>query len=124
MREDTKKWIEFAAMDLRLARLAMEDGIYAYSAYHAHQAVEKFLKAFLIESGRSYPKTHDIKFLINLCKEIDQDFNNLFEMKADKLTFYATGARYPEAEYELSEEEVKEAVRIAEAVREFVLRKL
>jgi len=105
MREDTRKWVDFANMDLKLAILAMNDGIYVYSAYHAQQSVEKFLKAILIENGKFHTRTHDIKFLINLCKEIDEEFKKLSEIEADKLTFYATKTRYPEVEYEVSREE-------------------
>ena len=124
MREDTRRWVEFADMDLKLAKVALKNKIYIYAAYHAQQAVEKFLKSFLIENNVPYPRTHDIKFLINQCKEIDKHFENLFKIKADKLTFYAIEARYPEAESEVSEEEAKEAVEIAEKVKKFVLEKL
>ena len=124
MREDTKRWVEYANMDLKLAKLALDNEIYVYSSYHSQQAVEKFLKAFLIDNDNPYPRTHDIKFLINLCKEIDRDFEYLFEIEADKLTFCAIETRYPEVEYEISEEEAREAIEIAEKVREFILNKL
>ena len=48
----------------------------------------------------------------------------LFEIKADMLTIYATVSRYPELEFEVTEDMVKEAIEIAERVREFVLRKI
>ena len=124
MREEIKKWLEFAEMDLKLAKLALENGIYIHAAFHSQQAVEKYLKAFLIKNKRKYPKTHDIKFLINLCKEIDEEFSELFKIEADKLTFYSVEARYPEIEIEVSKQEAKEAIEIAEKVKQFVLRKL
>jgi len=59
-----------------------------------------------------------------MCKEIDSDFERLYEIKADTLTPYATEIRYPEDFYFPSIEEAKEAIEIAEAVKNFVMDKL
>jgi len=56
MKEDTKKWIEFAEMDLKVSKLTYQNGIYTYSAYHAQQAAEKYLKAYLIEKEEFNPQ--------------------------------------------------------------------
>lgn len=122
MKEDVKLWIEKADKDLKLAKLAFSSQIYDYSAFHAQQAVEKYLKAFLIFHKQPILKIHDIKNLINSCKKIDSSFEELFNIKADKLTLYSTTSRYPEYEFEISEQEAKEAIEIAEKVKEFVLK--
>lgn len=57
-------WIKKGEDDFKLAELALENGIYDYAAFHAQQAVEKFLKAFLVKNGRPITKTHDIAYLI------------------------------------------------------------
>ena len=49
MRKDTKSWIEWADTDLRIARVLYDEKIYDYSLFHSQQAVEKYLKSFLIE---------------------------------------------------------------------------
>ena len=124
MREDVERWLKFAEMDLRVSRLAFENKIYIYSAYHAQQAVEKYLKAFLISKDQPYPRTHDIKFLIYKCMEIDESFRQLLDMDVDKLTIYATGTRYPEYEFEVTDDMAREALEKAEKVRVFILGKL
>jgi len=124
MKESTRKWVEKAIKDLKIAENLCNQRYYEYACYFSQQSVEKLLKAFLIDNNRPYPRTHDIRELIKLCTKIDESFKYLFEIEADKLTIYATETRYPEYEFEVSEEEAKEAIEIAEKVRNFVLKKL
>jgi len=127
-KEKTKKWIRKAEEDLKVAK----DEINTFApatdmvCYHAQQTIEKVLKAFLIFHNKRFRKTHDISELIELCSEIDKEFENLIEEKEIlRLNFYATEVRYPEAlEYGPDIEEAKEAIEIAEKVKEFVLKKL
>jgi len=46
--------------------------------HHAHQMVEKLLKALLVAAGRSYPLTHDLDRLIGLVAEIGKDMTAYF----------------------------------------------
>ena len=92
--------------------------------FHAQQTVEKCLKAYLIFHEKEYRRTHNIAELIELCREIDGDFEYLYELKAEELTIYATDVRYPDDFYMPSKEEAHEAVKIAEKVKEFVRKKL
>jgi len=124
MKESTRKWVEKANRDIEVAKELYNNGYYDYSCYFSQQAVEKLLKAFLVENNRKYPRTHDIKHLINLCVDLDKDFKYLFEIGADKLSLYSTEIRYPEFEYEVTEEDAREAIEIAKKVREFILKKL
>jgi HEPN domain-containing protein len=79
-----------------------------------------YLKAFFLRFG----KTHNIAELIELCKEIDEDFEKLYDIKAESLTPYAVEIRYPDEFYFPSLEEAKEAIKIAEEVKSFVIEKL
>ncbi len=124
MREDVRKWIEYANLDLRMSEIAFENKIYIYSAYHAQQAAEKYLKAFLISRNEHYPRTHDIGELIRKCIKLESDFRLLLEMNVDKLTVFATETRYPEYEFEVTENMAREAIELAKKVRDFVLKKL
>jgi HEPN domain-containing protein len=45
--------------------------------FHAHQAVEKSLKAWIASMGRRYAKTHDIGDLLNTLREAGQDITDL-----------------------------------------------
>ncbi|MEM5830454.1 MAG: HEPN domain-containing protein [Candidatus Aenigmatarchaeota archaeon] len=122
--EKVKLWINKAEKDIKLAKLALDNDIFDYSLFHSQQAIEKFLKAFLVFHNKPLRKTHDIEKLIEMCKEIDAEFEKLYDMNIEK--FYPIGieVRYPEFEIEISEQEAKEAVEIAEKVKEFVMKKL
>lgn len=68
MKEVTKKWIEFARADLEAAEVQLQHGAKRGSAYqiavfHCHQAVEKILKAHLVEQDKEIKKIHDLTVL-------------------------------------------------------------
>ncbi|MHB8282433.1 MAG: HEPN domain-containing protein [bacterium] len=88
------------------------------------QAVEKYIKTYLIYYDKPYKKTHDISLLIQNAIEIDEDFNELYEINADSLTDYAVEIRYDRNYIILSKEKETEAVLIAEKVRLFIIKKL
>ncbi len=86
------------------------------SPSHAHQCVEKYLKAFLVSSGTDFPKTHNIE---ELMARIPEGFRpNLADEEQDRLTEYATVTRYP-GDYEpISLTEARGAVEIAQRIRD------
>ncbi len=92
--------------------------------FHAQQSVEKYLKTNLIYNDTTITKSHDITQLIKKCIAIDKSFNYLYEIKADGITIYAVEIRCPDDFYIPSIEEAKEAIEIAEKVKEFILNKL
>ena len=120
----TRRWLEKADRDIIAADKLLEVNIYEYSLFHSQQAIEKFLKAFLTYHNRPFRKTHDVTLLLKLCIDIDENFKQLLEAEVDRLYPKAVEIRYPEIEYEVSLEEAKEALELAEKVREFVLGKL
>ena len=91
-----RKWLEFAHEDLRLAELAMEEGITNQACFHAQQGVEKALKGFLRSHQRSVPKTHALRELLAICKRLDASFGTLKETCV-KLDRYYILTRYPDA---------------------------
>ena len=119
-------WIKKADNDLKTAKDEMltESPATDTVCFHSQQCVEKYLKSFLTYHQKRFGKTHNIAELIKLCKEIDVDFEKLYEIKAESLTLYATEVRYPEEFYFPSLEEAKEAINIAEKVKTFVIDKL
>jgi len=68
-----QSWVRKAEGDLRAAErlldIAQDD--YFATAFHAQQAAEKFLKAFLVRHQIPFPKTHDIQHLLNLAAQHD-----------------------------------------------------
>jgi HEPN domain-containing protein len=82
--------------------------------FHAQQAAEKAIKAVLIRFGVEPPRIHDIRGLI---ERLPADLPQHAELRASaELTDYAALARYPWQGEPASEEDYREAVRLAEAV--------
>ena len=61
--------------------------------FHAQQAVEKYLKAFLSFHNKEVPKTHNLRDLISKCGQIDSSLNNLLSL-TDSLQIFAVEIRY------------------------------
>jgi HEPN domain-containing protein len=121
-----KRWIFLAEGDLKTAEdeLSTTEPFTNTICFHSQQCVEKYLKAYLSFVGKPFRKTHDISELIELCKEVDEEFEILYSLNAAKLTRYAVDIRYPDEFYIPSIEEAKEALEIAKKVRNFIIRKL
>lgn len=121
-----RKWILKAENDLKIGKDEMltEEPATDPVCFHMQQCVEKYLKAFLIYHNQEIRKTHDIAELLTMCLEIDDTFHKLFDINAHELTDFAIEVRYPDELYFPSIEETKEAIDIAEKVKEFVLIKL
>jgi len=63
MKPETERWLRRAAEDMGVADAAWERGYDSSCIYHCQQAIEKLLKAKLIEKTGRYPKTHDLPSL-------------------------------------------------------------
>lgn len=94
----TPEWWSRALDDLRAAELLLNDGAPWLVAYHAQQAVEKGIKAYLVAQGvsasdRSF-KVHEIDDLRELVRGHDDALAEALSI-ADPLGDYAVEARYP-----------------------------
>ena len=90
-----KSWFDKGKRDLITAQqLIKQDGFRDIICYHAQQAVEKFLKTYLIFFDIDFPKTHDLENLLALLIEKDPSLGNWFE-NAAMLSSYAVEIRYP-----------------------------
>lgn len=68
-RELIDSWIDKAEKDLLSAKheLSFPDAVRETVCFHCQQAVEKYLKAYLVFLGISFTKTHEIGELITKC---------------------------------------------------------
>ena len=89
--------------------------------FHAQQAVEKYLKVFLVYYDIDFPKTHDIDFLLMKSKDVLP-----FEFNVDlrSLTEFAVNVRYPDDFYIPDMQEVKYYRSIAIKIGKIVLKQL
>ncbi len=120
-----RKWIIKADNDFKIAEheLAQPETEMVTDAicFHCQQSVEKLLKAYLASKNIDFGKTHNLEFLLELCKKQDTIFENI---NLGDLSFYAVEVRYPDEFYIPSVEEAKECFRIASIVRDFMIKEL
>ena len=121
-KEYIKQWIEKAEHDVIAAEtlIGVRPLILDVACFHCQQAVEKFLKAFLIFKGIEIARTHDIVLLQEQCSAIDTDFSDI-DFK--NLHTFAVDARYPDF-ISPSIEETKEYLSIAKKIKELVFSKV
>jgi HEPN domain-containing protein len=117
-------WLEKARRDLLTAErgLYSEEPLTDIVCFHAQQAAEKYLKAYLVWQEIEFPKTHALEDLVLLATQKDPAAAGL-QGEVANLTPYAVETRYPEFEEPLLKD-AKEAVDIAKKVRKLVLEKL
>jgi HEPN domain-containing protein len=118
-------WIDKAEKDLLTAEheMTFTDRVAESICFHCQQAVEKFLKAYLIYLNIPFPKTHEIGELITRCETKDNQIKE-FKEESDILTDYAVEVRYPDDWYEPTSEETKQAIEIAKRIKEYVIKKI
>ncbi len=94
-KEFLEKWIEKADHDLIATKIIIDTHpiILDIACFHCQQAVEKFLKAFLLFQEQELKKIHNLNVLLKDCLAFDIDFK-LIDIK--NLNLYAVQARYPE----------------------------
>jgi HEPN domain-containing protein len=122
-----RRWFQKAENDLLSVQNNLKAEQYASDTvcFHCQQAAEKYLKGFLAWHQMPFAKTHD---LLDLLRRLMQISNMDAQMLSDNLLLldrYSVSIRYPqEYEEEPDEEEVREAVEAAYAVRAWVCSRL
>ena len=87
-------WLEKADSDLNAARWITEGfGPFDTACFHAQQAIEKALKAFLAYNEVPIPRTHDLDELQRLCMKY-HDSEEIAALDLAQLTDYAVALRY------------------------------
>lgn len=118
-----EQWLEKAEHDLLAARLILDHQplILDISCFHCQQAVEKYLKTFLIFRNRDFPKTHNIDLLLKSCSAINDHFK---EVDIKNLEDFAVRGRYPHDFLLPSVEEAEELYEITLEIKELVTKEI
>ena len=120
--EYIRNWLFRANEDIEVIRSLVKAGAGFYTSsicFHAQQASEKFLKAFLAFSDVDFPRTHDLDFLLLECQKLDKD---AFRVDFKSLTDFGVSVRYPDDFYIPDEKEALDYYSIALSVKEIVER--
>ncbi len=123
--EEIKQWITKGDHDLGTAKITyLHIPEYLDTVtFHCQQAVEKYLKAFLVFHSTSFKLTHDLIYLLDLITQIDVEFEKFYDTVSE-LQGYAVEIRYPNETIFLSNDKVENAILIAKSVREIVVLKM
>ncbi|MCL2447277.1 MAG: HEPN domain-containing protein [Oscillospiraceae bacterium] len=116
------EWLQKSADDLYSAEVLQRVGMLANSCYHAQQAGEKALKAYLVQCEQEVPYTHNLGLLCKLCMQLDETFAEIFQASS-ALTDYATITRYPGGDA-VDEEETELAIQHAGRVFVFTQQRI
>ena len=96
MKKQVEDWILLADKDLHAAEIILANDEYPLTnivAFHCQQAIEKYLKAFLIENDISLVRMHDLIKLNGMVNEIKH--LGIDEKKLIVLNEVYTDSRYP-----------------------------
>jgi HEPN domain-containing protein len=121
--DDVRGWLQKAEMDLRAGAYeasAPAEGLWADIAFHAQQAVEKAMKAFLAWNDEPFRKTHSLEELGRQCSALDGTLRSLAD-EAAPLTEYAWKFRYPGEGKGPDRVEVERALGTARRVYDAIL---
>ncbi len=114
-------WLEKGAQDLKSAEILLKsnENVMDVACYHCHQAVEKYLKGFLVFKKISFSKTHDLDYLLGLCVKEELAFSKI-QKEIQSLSQYDSSIRYPEEETGHSLEEAILAHTTTENILKFI----
>jgi len=120
-----KDWLKKGDHDLEDAKRLLKNGGYPDTiCFHAQQAVEKYLKAYLIYKKINPRAIHHLEELVKDCARFDKGFLRFLD-ECLILTRYYIETRYPPLiPIEYSKEEATEAIEMAERIIKFVKMKL
>ncbi len=116
-----EEWLLKAQNDLRSAvKLASDPEIILdTSIYHTQQAAEKAFKAFLVFKNQPIKRVHDLEYLLELCRCLDQRFSVLHDC-AKFLHPFCSAFRYPDDILVPEQHEVEKAISCAKKIVAFV----
>jgi len=105
-----KDWLEKARKDLKRVDVLLSAKDTAGAGFHLQQAIEKYLKAYLIAKGWKLEYIHNLPKLLNYANGYDAKFEN-FRILCERVTQYYISERYPFfEEIPPSSKEIKEAL--------------
>lgn len=95
LKKQALEWFERGRRDIETAQLLYDERGYTDSiAYHIHQAIEKYLKGYIILNGKKPPKIHELDTLLNNILIFNSNLKSFLDL-CEKASMYYIEARYP-----------------------------
>jgi len=106
-------WLALAEKDLQRVTRSLHDKDPELAAFCLQQAVEKFLKAYLLSKGWKLRRIHDLEALLDDAMAHDPSLDQ-FRNACQKITNYYVVERYPlTVEAEFTADEVRTSLEAA-----------
>lgn len=110
-------WFRKGDADLRSAKILLREGDIEIAAFHIQQAIEKYLKGFLLSKGWALRKVHDLDVLLNDAIQHKPDLEKFREL-CETATEYYLSERYPyEESFQIPKAEIESQIQQAENLR-------
>ena len=94
-KKQASEWFERGQHDIETAQLVYDEQGYTDSiAYHIQQAIEKYLKGYLVLHGKKPPKIHELDTILNHIRLFDSSFTDFLDL-CEKASRYYIENRYP-----------------------------
>lgn len=124
VRRFVREWLAKAEGDLQAAETLVRDSLpdYFTAAFHAQQAAEKLLKAFLVRHQIPFPKTHSIYELLELAEQAEVSLKAKLA-SAVMLTPFGVDFRYPcddTADLKTAKEAVQQARHVYSVITQYL----
>lgn len=123
MKDLTKKWLDYAEENLASAGVLLDSRLFNPCLQNTQQAVEKMLKALLVEAGVQVRKTHSIGQLKEMLNNLDVTVP-ITEDEAELLDSIYLPSKYPLGnvlpDFKPDVSICKRCIAVAEATRDFV----
>ncbi len=115
------QWLQKADLDYKtVIQLCAEAGFGDIVAFHAQQAVEKYLKALLTRHQVEFPKTHELERLVELVASVEPEVA-LAGADAIWLSRFGVEIRYPGDRPETLPGDEDRFLELAKTVRDAVM---
>jgi len=110
-----EKLLRIAHSDLDAAKVLFSNGFERKETilFQVEQSIEKSLKAFLIAKNLPVPLTHDLNLILD---RFPPDHKIPHTDEIEDLIQFATIRRYEDGEAILTDEEVEQCIKVAEAI--------
>jgi HEPN domain-containing protein len=111
-------WFRIGAREFERAQNLLNLGDMEGAGFNIQQAIEKYLKGYLLSQGWELRRIHNLETLINETIIYDPSFEE-FRTPCQIITHYYMAERYPlMVSSELIKEEIEESLAVAERIVE------
>ncbi|MBD3234950.1 MAG: HEPN domain-containing protein [candidate division Zixibacteria bacterium] len=106
-------WFRIGAKEIERAKRLLEDGDLDAAGFNIQQAVEKYIKGYLLSKGWELRRIHNLDILLNDAMDYEPSLDE-YRQDCIKITHYYVEDRYPfTVASELTKEEIKESLQVA-----------